>query len=100
MHHVPDEAMPELFDVRNCHRLKHMNTANTIVLGHPFFLLGSRKTLMRSIGFHTRLYFPTLETSTVHRTEHFPMGDENCYITFHTHEFLFLFPVGVSTIVP
>ena len=34
---VPDEAMPELFDVRNCHRVKHIiTTANAIVVGCPF----------------------------------------------------------------
>ena len=38
--------------------------------------------------------FPYLETSTEHRTEHFLVGGSNCCITFHTHEFLFLFPVG------
>ena len=33
---VPDEAMPELFDAQNCHRVKHIATANAIVLGHLF----------------------------------------------------------------
>ena len=47
------------------------------------FLLGSRKRL----------------NPTEHRTEHFLMGGTNCYITYQTHEFLFLFPVGGSTIV-
>ncbi|CAN0018512.1 unnamed protein product, partial [Ascophyllum nodosum] len=37
----------------------------------------------------------------LHRTPHgaFPMGGSNCCITFHTHEFLFIFPVGGATIV-
>ena len=43
--------------------------------------------------------FPYLETSTEHRTEHFLMGGLNCCITFHTHEFLFLYPVGGTTMV-
>ena len=43
--------------------------------------------------------FPYLETSTELRTEHFLMGGSNCCITFHTHEFLFLFPVGGATMV-
>ena len=43
--------------------------------------------------------FPYLETSTEHRTEHFLMGGSNCCIPFHTHEFLFLFPVGGATMV-
>ena len=43
--------------------------------------------------------FPYLETSTEHRTEHFLMGGSNCCITFHTHDFLFLFPVGGATMV-
>ena len=42
---------------------------------------------------------PYLETSAEHRTEHFLMGGSNCCITFHTHELLFLFPVGGATIV-
>ena len=40
-----------------------------------------------------------VETSTEHRTEHFLMGGSNCCITFQTHEFLFLFPVGGATVV-
>ena len=43
--------------------------------------------------------FPYLDTSTEHRTEHFLMGGSNCCITFHTHEFFFLFPVGGATMV-
>ena len=43
--------------------------------------------------------FPYLEASTEHRTEHFLIGGSNCCITFHTHEFLFLFPVGGATIM-
>ena len=43
--------------------------------------------------------FPYLETSTEQRTEHFLMGGSNCRITFHTHEFLFRFPVGGATMV-
>ena len=43
--------------------------------------------------------FPYLEISIEHRSEHFLMGDSNCCITFHSHEFLFLFPVGGATIV-
>ena len=44
--------------------------------------------------------FPYLGTSTEHRTEHyFLMGGLNCCITFHTREFLFLFPVGGATIM-
>ena len=80
---VPDEAMPELFDVRKWHRVKHalpspMQSSWVILL-----LLGSRKTL----------------NSTDHHTEYFPMGGANHCMTFQTHEFLFLFPVGGSTIV-
>ena len=41
--------------------------------------------------------FPHLETFTEHRTEHFLLGGSNCCIIFHTHEFLFLFPVGGAT---
>ena len=43
--------------------------------------------------------FPYLDTSTEHRTKHFLMGGSNCCITFHTHEFFFLFPVGGATMV-
>ena len=43
--------------------------------------------------------FPYLDTSTEHRTEHFLMGGSNCCITFHTHEFFFLFPFGGATMV-
>ena len=44
--------------------------------------------------------FPYLETSTEHRTEYFLMGGSNCCIIFHTHELLFLFPVGGATMSP
>ena len=43
--------------------------------------------------------FPYLKTSTEHRTENFLMDGSNCFITFPTHEFLFLFPVGGATMV-
>ena len=44
--------------------------------------------------------FPYLDTSTEHRTEHyFVMGGSNYCITFHTHEFFFLFPVEGATMV-
>ena len=42
---------------------------------------------------------PYLETSTEHRTEHFLMGGSKCCITFHIHEFLFIFPVGGGIII-
>ena len=38
--------------------------------------------------------------SIEHRTENFPMGGAKCRMTFHTtHEFLYIFPVGESTII-
>ena len=80
---VPDEAMPELFDARNCHRVKHASPSPMQSYSDTLYFHGSRKTL----------------NSTEHRTGHFPMGNANCCITFQTHEFLFLFPVGGSTIV-
>ena len=80
---VPDEAMPKLFDVRKCHRVKHALPSPMQSSSDILFLLRSRKTL----------------NSTDHRTEHFPMGGANCCVTFRTHEFLFLFPVGGSKIV-
>ena len=45
------------------------------------------------------LRYPSLETSTEHRTEHFLVGSSNCCITFHIHEFLFFFPVRGATII-
>ena len=80
---VPDKAMSEFFDVRNCHRGKHALPSQMQSSSDTVFLLGSRKTL----------------NSTEHRTEHFPVGSPNYCITFQTHEFLFIFPVGGSTIV-
>ena len=80
---VPDEAMPELFDVRSCHRVKHLLPSPMQSSSDTLFLLGSRKAL----------------NSTEHCTEHFPRSGANCCITFQTHEFLFLFPAGGSTIV-
>ena len=52
---VPDKAMPELFDVRKCHRVKHALPSPVQSSSDTLFLLGSRKTL----------------NSTDHRTEHF-----------------------------
>ena len=80
---VPCEAMPELFDVRKRHRVKHALPSPIQSSWDIVFLFGSRKTL----------------NSTDHPTEYFPMGGANCCMTFQTHEFLFLFPLGGSTIV-
>ena len=80
---VPNEPMPELFNAREGHRVKNTLPSPMISSSDILFLPGSRKTM----------------NSTDHRTEHFPMGGANCCITFQTHEFLFLSPVGGSTIV-
>ena len=80
---VPCEAMPELFDVRKRHGVKHALPSPIQSSWDIVFLFGLRKTL----------------NSTDHQTEYFPMDGANCCMTFQTHEFLFLFPVGGSTTV-
>ena len=66
---VPDEAMPELFYVRNCHRVKEASPSPMQSSLDTLFFLGLRKT----------------PNSTEHRTEHFPMDGANCCITSQTH---------------
>ena len=84
---VPDEAMPELFDVRNCHDVKHALPSPMQSFSDIYFLLGSRKTLLNSTKHH--------------RTPHgsFPNGWCELQYTFQTHELLFPFPVGGSTFI-
>ena len=81
---VPDEVMPELFDVRKCHRVKHALPSPMQSSSDILVFLGSIKTL----------------NSTDHHTKHFlMMGGANCCMTFQIHEFLFFFLVGGSAIV-
>ena len=64
---VPEKAKPELFVVRNCQCLKHTTTPIQSYLD-ILYILGSRKTLMRSAGFNavprSFLFMTSLCTST------------------------------------